>query len=141
MQPDRPPSDQPGEQSLEMVAAALRAEVGRRGVEGASSCAPATACSARAARPAYIQAGPVTRHQPHAPSGNGLCLALADDLVNDAGNRCGGVDDDAVPRDVFFRSMQARNELPFRLRPAQAPANSYMPRPTMPDEIVEISSS
>jgi len=39
---------------------------------------------------------------------------LTNDLVNDARDRCGGVDQDAVFRNVFFRLMQSRNELPFR---------------------------
>ena len=40
---------------------------------------------------------------------------VTDDLVNDAHERCGGVDDDTVFRYIFFRLMQARNDFPFRL--------------------------
>jgi hypothetical protein len=40
-------------------------------------------------------------------------LRLANDLVNDVCDRCGGVDRDPVLRDVFFRLMQSRNEFPF----------------------------
>ena len=40
-------------------------------------------------------------------------LRLANDLVNDVCDRCGGVDRNAVLRDVFFRLMQSRNEFPF----------------------------
>jgi len=40
---------------------------------------------------------------------------LTNDLVNDARDRCGGVDQDAVFRNVFFRLMQSRNEFSFRL--------------------------
>lgn len=35
------------------------------------------------------------------------------DLVNDVRDRCGGVDYNAVLRNVFFRLMQSRNEFPF----------------------------
>ena len=35
------------------------------------------------------------------------------DLVNDVRDRCTGVDQDAIFRNVFFRAMQSRNELPF----------------------------
>lgn len=45
-------------------------------------------------------------------------VASADDLVNDARERCGGVDAHAVFRKVLFRLMQSRNEFPFRLFPA-----------------------
>jgi hypothetical protein len=37
-----------------------------------------------------------------------------DDLVNDARERCGGIDDNAILRNVFLRLMQSRNEFPFR---------------------------
>jgi len=40
---------------------------------------------------------------------------LTNDLVNDARDRCGGVDQDAVFRNVVFRLMQSRNDFPFRL--------------------------
>ncbi len=43
-----------------------------------------------------------------------VCFALTDDLVNDARDRRGRVDYDAVLRDVFFRLMQSHNELPLR---------------------------
>ncbi|GHO42300.1 hypothetical protein KSX_04630 [Ktedonospora formicarum] len=43
---------------------------------------------------------------------------VTDDLVNDAHERCGGVDDDAVFRYSFFRLMQARNEFSFLWSPA-----------------------
>ena len=39
---------------------------------------------------------------------------LTKDLVNDARDRRGGVDYNAVLRNVFFRLMQSRNEFPFR---------------------------
>ena len=39
---------------------------------------------------------------------------LTKDLVNDVRDRRGGVDYNAVLRNVFFRLMQSRNELPFR---------------------------
>jgi hypothetical protein len=38
---------------------------------------------------------------------------LMKDLVNDVRDRCGGVDYNAVLRNVFFRLMQSRNEFPF----------------------------
>jgi hypothetical protein len=38
---------------------------------------------------------------------------LTKDLVNDARDRCGGVDYNAVLRNVIFRLMQLRNEFPF----------------------------
>ena len=44
-----------------------------------------------------------------------MCFALTNDLVDDAHDRCGGVDPYAVFRDVFFRLMQSRNEIPLRL--------------------------
>ena len=51
-------------------------------------------------------------------SGDGLhsfiCFALTNDFVNDARDRCGGVDWNAVIRNVFFRPMQSRKEFPFR---------------------------
>jgi hypothetical protein len=43
-----------------------------------------------------------------------ICFALAKDFVNDACNRCGGVDLNAVLRNLFFRLMQSRNEFPLR---------------------------
>ncbi len=44
-----------------------------------------------------------------------MCVALTDNLVNDARERCGGVDDNAVFRDAFFRVIQSRSDFPFRL--------------------------
>src|ERR1700691_951064 len=44
-----------------------------------------------------------------------ICFALPDDLVNDARERCGSVDDNTLFRNVSFRFMQSRNEFPFRL--------------------------
>ena len=61
--------------------------------------------------------------------GNSLYPALTDDLVNDAGNRCGGIDDNAVLRNVFVRSMQARNEFPFCLQPAPLILRSLLEAP------------
>ena len=39
--------------------------------------------------------------------------AFRENLVNDARERCSGVDDDAVFRNVSFRLMQAHSEFPF----------------------------
>lgn len=44
-----------------------------------------------------------------------ICFALTDDLVNDARDRCPGVDYNTVFRNVFFHLMQSRNERAFRL--------------------------
>jgi hypothetical protein len=44
-----------------------------------------------------------------------ICVALTDNLVNDARERCGGVDDHTVFRNAFFRSVQSRSDFPFRL--------------------------
>src|SRR5262249_26239629 len=44
----------------------------------------------------------------------GMCVALTKDLVHDARERCGGVDDRTVLRKVFFRLMQAHSDFPFR---------------------------
>jgi hypothetical protein len=44
-----------------------------------------------------------------------ICFALTNDLVNDARDRCGGVDHDTVFRNVLLRLMQSHNEFPFRL--------------------------
>ena len=43
-----------------------------------------------------------------------ICFALTNDFVNDARDRCGGVDRDAVLWNVFFRLMQSRNQFTFR---------------------------
>ena len=43
-----------------------------------------------------------------------ICFALTNDFVNDARDRRGGVDRNAVLRNVFFRLMQSRDEFPFR---------------------------
>jgi hypothetical protein len=43
-----------------------------------------------------------------------ICFALTKDLVNDARDGRGGVDYNAVLRDVFFRLMPSRNEFPVR---------------------------
>ena len=40
--------------------------------------------------------------------------ASTKDLVDDVLDRCGGVDDDAVLRDVFLRLMPSHDELAFR---------------------------
>jgi hypothetical protein len=45
----------------------------------------------------------------------GLWGVGPEDLVDDVSERCGGVDQDAVLRGVFFGSMQAHDELAFRL--------------------------
>jgi hypothetical protein len=39
---------------------------------------------------------------------------MSDDLVNDAREQCGGVDDNPILWNVFLRVMQSRNEFPFR---------------------------
>jgi hypothetical protein len=43
---------------------------------------------------------------------------LTNDLVSDARDRCGGVDDNTVSGNVFLCSMQSRNEFPFGLASA-----------------------
>ena len=43
---------------------------------------------------------------------------MTKDLVNDACDRCGGVDDNAVPRNVFFGLKQSGNDFPFHWHPA-----------------------
>jgi hypothetical protein len=43
-----------------------------------------------------------------------ICSAPTNDLVNDARHRRGGVDDNAVLRNVFFRLVQSRDESPPR---------------------------
>ena len=50
-----------------------------------------------------------------------IFFALTEDLVNDVRERCGGVDYNAVFRNVFFRLMQSHNEFPFlwSFRPSQ----------------------
>ena len=40
---------------------------------------------------------------------------MAEDLVDDVGERCGGVDRDAVLGGVFFGSMQPHDQIAFRL--------------------------
>jgi hypothetical protein len=50
-----------------------------------------------------------------------LCFALTKDLVNDARDRCGGVDYNTVFRSVFFRLVQSRNEFPFRSSSSSTP--------------------
>jgi len=40
---------------------------------------------------------------------------LTNDFVNDARDRCGGIDHDTIFRNVFFRLMQSHNEFLFRL--------------------------
>ena len=42
-----------------------------------------------------------------------MCFALTKDLVNDEREGWGGVDDDAVFRNVCFRVMQSHSEFPF----------------------------
>ena len=42
------------------------------------------------------------------------CLASTKDLVDNVLDRCGGVDDNAVLRDVFFGLMPSHDELAFR---------------------------
>ncbi len=42
-----------------------------------------------------------------------VCFDLTDDLFDDARDRRGGVDYNAVLRDVFFRLTQCHNELPL----------------------------
>ena len=41
-------------------------------------------------------------------------ICLTEDLINDARERDGGVDDNTVSWNLFFRLMQSRNDFPFR---------------------------
>src|SRR5579859_1117578 len=41
------------------------------------------------------------------------CIAQTEDLINDARERCGGVDDDGVFRNVLLRLMQSHSEFSF----------------------------
>ncbi len=45
-------------------------------------------------------------------------FAMTNDFVNDARNRCGGVDYHSVLRNIFFRLMPSRDEFPFSRNPA-----------------------
>src|SRR5579859_2221114 len=42
-----------------------------------------------------------------------ICVALTENLVNDARERCGGVDDHPVFGNVFFRVIHAHSDFPF----------------------------
>ena len=59
----------------------------------------------------------------------------ADDRVDDVGEWCGGVDQDAVLRHVFFGSMQAHNEIAFELLSAELVFCSLL---QSPDQRVQI---